>query len=171
MALVYTDGTANGLFAVSSGVGGGGGSFTGLIDTPAAYAGHSGKAVKVNGAEDGLEFVSLPYDFGFVKAAMPGSSEVIGKVVIPRDITLPADFAGAAGHVDVNPDDAFDIDVTDDGVSIGTISISDAGAFTFTTVSGTAQSIGAGSIARFVAPASTDASIEGIAVTLVGTLD
>jgi len=102
---------------------------------------------------------------------MPGSSEAIGKVVIPRDITLPADFAGAAGHVDVNPDDAFDIDVTDDGVSIGTISISEAGAFTFITVSGTAQSIGAGSIARFVAPASTDASIEGIAVTLVGTLD
>jgi hypothetical protein len=41
--------------------GGGGGStnFIGLTDTPGTYAGQSGFAVVVNGAEDGLEFVSL----------------------------------------------------------------------------------------------------------------
>ena len=39
--------------------GGGGGAFTDLTDTPASYAGQSGKAVVVNGTSDGLEFTAL----------------------------------------------------------------------------------------------------------------
>jgi hypothetical protein len=124
------------------------------------------------GAEGGGDTgsVTFPYDFGFVKAATPTSSEVIGKVVIRRDVTLPADFAGAFGHVDTNPTAQFDIDVTKNGSSIGTISISTGGTFTFTTSGGTAKSIAAGSVIRFVAPASTDATVAGIAATLVGAL-
>jgi hypothetical protein len=123
-------------------------------------------------AEGGGEnAASLPYDFGFVKAATPTSAEVIGKVVIPRDITLPADFSGASGHVDTNPTATFDIDVTDDGASIGTISIATGGVFTFATAGSTAKAVTAGSVVRFVAPASTDATVAGIAATLVGALD
>lgn len=33
--------------------------FVGLTDTPAAYAGHAGKGVRVNGTPDGLEFYTL----------------------------------------------------------------------------------------------------------------
>jgi hypothetical protein len=113
---------------------------------------------------------AAPYDFGFVKAAIPTSSEIIGKVVIPRDITLPADFSGAYGHVDTNPTAQFDIDVSDDGTSIGTISIATDGMFTFTTAGNTAKAVTAGSVIRFVAPASIDATVAGIAVTLVGSL-
>jgi hypothetical protein len=169
-AVVYTDGTANGLYQISSGTAGGD-AFTDLSDVPSDYTGHGGKVVQVNAAGNGLEFVARPYDFGFVKAATPTSSEVIGKVVIPRAITLPANFSGAFGHVDTNPTAQFDIDVTDDAVSIGTISIATNGAFTFTTASGTAKQLAAGSVVRFVAPASTDATVAGIAATLAATLD
>jgi hypothetical protein len=175
-AVVYTDGTANGLYRVTPDLSTSEviDAFTDLTDVPSAYTGHGGKYVKVTAGEDGLEFVAAaaqPYDFGFVKAETPTSAEVIGKVVIPRDITLPADFTGAAGHVDVNPDDAFDIDVTDDGTSIGTISIATDGSFTFTTDGNAAKSVAAGSVSRFVAPANTDATVAGIAVTLIGSLD
>jgi hypothetical protein len=168
-ALIYTDGTANGLFQVSSGDGGAD-AFIDLADAPSSYTGHNGKFVRVNAGGTALEFVSDAYDFGFAKAETPTSSQVIGKVVVPRSMTLPANFAGSAGHVDTNPTAQFEIDVTDDGVSIGTISIATNGAFTFTTVSGTAKSVAAGSVVRFVAPGSTDATVAGIAVTLLGSL-
>jgi hypothetical protein len=134
----------------------------------AALLSCDGSDVRAEGSGDNA--ASLPYDFGFVKAATPTSSEVIGKVVIPRDVTLPADFSGAFGHVDTNPTAQFDIDVTDDGSSIGTISISTGGTFTFTTDGNTSKSVTAGSVIRFVAPASVDATVAGIAATLVGTL-
>jgi hypothetical protein len=174
-AVIYTDGTANGLYRVTPDVGAGDlvSAFTDLFDVPSDYTGHGGKFVKVTAGEDGLEFVvaaAQPYDFGFVKAETPTSSEVIGKVVIPRDMTLPTDFAGAAGHVDTNPTAQLDVDVTDDGGSIGTISIAADGTFTFTTAGNTTKSVAAGSVIRFVAPASVDATVTGIAVTLIGSL-
>lgn len=86
------------------------------------------------------------YDFGFSKAAIPTSEEVIGKVVVSRAITIPANMTGSVGHVDTNPTAQFDIDVTDDGVSIGTISIATNGTFTFTTAGGTSKPVAAGSV-------------------------
>jgi hypothetical protein len=138
IAIVYTDGTTNGLFAVTGTTGGGVvAAFTDLSDVPGAYTGHGLKGLRVNSGATALEFVTLaltllsdfpasfsgqagkelavnsgatalefvgrPYDFGFVKAEIPTSSEVIGKVVIPRAITLPANFSGASGHIDDNP--------------------------------------------------------------------
>jgi hypothetical protein len=164
-ALLSCDGTN-----VRAEGGGGAAAFLELADVPGAYTGHAGRLVRVNAGETGLEFVAHAYDFGFVKAETPSSSEVIGKVVIPRAITLPADLAGAAGHVDTNPTAQFDVDLTDGGASIGTISIATGGTFTFTTVDNTAKSIAAGSVVRFVAPASTDATVAGLAVTLIGSL-
>jgi hypothetical protein len=168
-ALLSCDGT-NVRVEGSGDVGGGAAAFLDLADVPGAYTGHGGRLVRVNAGETGLEFVAHAYDFGFVKAETPSSSEVIGKVVIPRAITLPADLAGAAGHVDTNPTAQFDVDLTDGGSSIGTISIATNGTFTFTTVDNTAKAIAAGSVVRFVAPASTDATVAGIAVTLIGSL-
>ncbi|MGH6920848.1 MAG: toprim domain-containing protein, partial [Geminicoccaceae bacterium] len=69
-------------------------------DFPSAYTGQGGKELVVNAGATAVEFVGRPYDFGFAKAETPTSSEVIGKVVVPRPVTLPADFAGAAGHID-----------------------------------------------------------------------
>ena len=142
---------------------------------PSDYTGHGGKYVKVTAGEDGLEFVAAaaqPYDFGFVKAETPTSSEVIGKVVIPRDMTLPADLAGAAGHVDAHPTAQLDIDVTDDWQRRSARSRSRPTARSRSATAGnTAKSVAAGSVIRFVAPASTDATVAGIAVTLIGSLD
>jgi hypothetical protein len=110
------------------------------------------------------------YDFGMVAFETPASSAVMGKVVIPRSVTLPADFAGARGDVDTNPDASFEITVTRNGTTVGTITISTAGGFTFATSGGAAVALVAGDVVRFVAPGTADIAIEGIAVTLVGSL-
>ncbi len=114
------------------------------------------------------------YDFGFAFGAAPDNFSVIGRVAIPRNITIPADFSGSFGDVETNPDGQFDIDVQDDGATIGTISVSAAGAFTFTTTGGTAKSVAAGSVIRAVSPdgaSSPETTIAGLAIGIVATLD
>ena len=139
MAVVYTDGTANGLYAVSSGIGGGGG--------------------------------GALYDLGFFySGGPPGSSELLFKWIATRDIDLQGNFVGAVGHIGTNPTAQFDMDVTLEGASIGTISIATNGTFTFTTTGGTAKSMAAGEVLTITAPASADATAADIALTLAATL-
>lgn len=99
----------------------------------------------------------------------PTSSQVLDTMYIGRAVTFPADFSGSGGQIGTNPTASFAIDVQDDGVSIGTITIGTGGTFTFTTVSGTSKLVAAGSILTFVAPASVDATAANAIWTLLGT--
>ncbi len=116
----------------------------------------------------------LVYDFGYAFGAAPSNFTVIGRVAIPRAITIPADFAGSFGDVETNPDAQFDIDVQDDGVTIGTIVVSTGGSFTFTTVGNTDKVVAAGSVIRAVSPDATsdpEATIAGLAIGIIARLD
>ena len=113
------------------------------------------------------------YEFGVVSMATPGPGDVVGKVVMPRDVLLPAGLKGAVGHVDVPPDAAWSVDVTVDGLSVGTIGVSSTGVVTFSTASPDPVRIDAGSVVRFVASsfaAPAEASVAGMAVTLRGAV-
>lgn len=114
---------------------------------------------------------TLPYDIPLSFAGTPTAGQLIGKLIAVREIDFEANFSGSSGHVGTNPGATFAIDVQDDGASIGTISISTGGAFTFTTGSGTAKTVAAGSRIEFYAPANSpaEATIEDIAATLAGT--
>jgi VCBS repeat-containing protein len=72
--------------------------------------------------------------------------------------------------IGTNPTAQFDMDVTLEGASIGTISVATDGTFTFTTDGGTAKSIAAGEVLTIIAPASADATAADIAVTLAAAL-
>jgi hypothetical protein len=95
----------------------------------------------------------------------------MGKLVMARDVSLSANFSGSFGHVGTNPAATFAIDVQDNGSTIGTISISTGGAFTFTTTSGTAKTVSAGHRLEFYAPSNSpaEATIANIAATLKGS--
>jgi hypothetical protein len=114
--------------------------------------------------------IPVPYDLPLSFAGTPDAGALIGKLVTVRAIEFEADFAGSAGHVGVTPAATFDIDVQDDGVSIGTISISTGGIFSFTTDGGTAKSVAAGSRIEFYAPSDSPAedTVADIAATLKG---
>ncbi|MEI4234465.1 hypothetical protein [Roseovarius sp. D22-M7] len=125
-------------------------------------------------SEDGVQPAAREiYDFGVVSMATPGPGDVIGKVVMPRDVRMPADLAGAVGHVDEPPDAAWSVDVTVDGLVVGAITVSTTGMFTFATAGSVAVAIGKGSVVRFVASsfaAPAEASVAGLAVTLRGAV-
>jgi len=141
------------------------------VDLPA------GAEVMIHSGPDGIAGVGASgggvYDFGLVAFQAPPPGAVIGKVVIPRAIILPADFTGARGDVDTPPAADWSIDVTRNGLSIGSITVSTTGAFAFATIANSAVPIAPGDVLRFVADPRDDppeASIAGVSVTLAAEL-
>jgi hypothetical protein len=153
-----------------------------LLNTDAAFAitverGASAIAVEpgesalliCDGTADGLFRVgpSAPvYDFGMVAGTAPGAGEVLGKVVIPRALLIPADLAGSAVHVDTPPEADFAIALTRNGVSVASITVHADASATLATSGNAPVAIAAGDVVRFVAPATPDVSIAGISITI-----
>ena len=133
-------------------------------DSPETFSSYRGQL-------DEIPVPESPYDVPLSFSGTPDAGALMGKLIAVRDIDFLANFSGSAGHVGTNPDATFAIDVQDDGVTIGTISISTGGVFTFTTASGTAKTVASGSRIEFYAPSSSpaEATVADIAATLKGT--
>lgn len=138
--------------------------FVGYTDGTAS--GLFGAVVAVAGAA-----APIAYDVALSFPGTPTAGQLMGKLIAVRDIALSANFASSAGHVGTNPAATFDIDVKAAGSTIGTISISTGGTFTFTTSGGTAKTVTAGQRIEFYAPSNSpaEATIANIAATLKGT--
>lgn len=138
----------------------------------AALVAGAGVGITVDDAGDTITIKNTVYRIGFFFTTPPTSSEVLALHVATDAFTFPANFASpdSKGAVGTNPAGSFVLDVQKNGVSIGTITISTGGAFTFATASGTSKSIAAGDVIKVVAPGSADASIANVAITLRGTV-
>jgi hypothetical protein len=119
------------------------------------------------------------YDFGMLETGSPAPGAVMGKVVIPRAVAIPAQFAGSAGHVDVPPQGSpWEISITRNSAqpgtaAIGTVRIDTAGALAFATAGGSPVALSAGDVIRFIADAEGDpaeAGVAGIALTIAAEL-
>lgn len=170
--LIYTDGTANGLYAVASGSGGGGGSFLSLTDTPGTY-GTAGQAVIVNGTEDGLVFGDVSgadIELAFFAGGVPGNAELISVFCAAGPFTLPAGLTGSVGYAGTAPTAAATFTLTRNGLSIGTVNFAlgaNTATFTFTTD----RSFVAGDRLGLIAQTTADATMADIAITLKGARD
>jgi hypothetical protein len=109
------------------------------------------------------------YDIRFGFASAPTASQVIDTPMIGRALTLPANMTGSIGRVGTNPTASFVMTLQDDGVTIGTITVSTSGVFTFATTSGTLKLITVPTTLTLVAPASVDATIANMSMTLLLT--
>jgi hypothetical protein len=122
-----------------------------------------------DGCPDGLFRVgpgAPVYDFGMVAGTAPGAGEVLGKVVIPRPLLIPPDLAGSAVHVDTAPEADFAIALTRNGAAVASITVHADASATLATSGNAPVPIAAGDVIRFLAPATPDASIAGIALTI-----
>ncbi|MGS4947763.1 hypothetical protein ACVDG3_19990 [Meridianimarinicoccus sp. RP-17] len=112
--------------------------------------------------------VAQIYDFGMTAFAAPDANAVLGKVSLPRAVTLAADLVGSRGHVDTAPAADFVISITVNGLEVGTATVGTDGAVVFAATGSAPVDLLAGDVVRFVAPAVADAAIAGIALTLAG---
>lgn len=97
----------------------------------------------------------------------PAASEILGTYPAVDAFTIPANFAGSASTVISNPSATFTIDVqrqvggTGAFTSIGTITVSAAGAVTWATAGGVSVAIAALDVLKFVADSDGDATFLG----------
>lgn len=107
---------------------------------------------------------SLPYDFHAHVAGAPGSSQVVGKFVATRAITLDDAASQAHAGTAATAETVFDIQVNES--SVGSVTFAIAG--TTATFSTTGVSLAAGDRIQIIAPGSADATLADIAFTLHG---
>lgn len=108
------------------------------------------------------------YDIRFGFSSTPTSGQVIDTIMIVREITFPADFAGSLGLAGTNPTASFSLSVKDGGVEIGTVMIGTGGSFTFATTGGVERVVVAGSVLTIEAPGTVDATVADVTATLLG---
>lgn len=113
---------------------------------------------------------SAPYDLRFAFDATPGGSDVLDTLPLPRAVAFEADFGPSLGLVGTNPAAPFVLSVQSNGTEIGTVSVATDGSFSFSTNTGSAQIVPAGAVLTLVAPASADAAVANMSLTLAGSV-
>ncbi len=142
------------------------------IHEPKGAAGAaSGDAYIADGLGSGsFQAFTVPYDLAMQFAGVPGNAEIMLRLMAVRDIALPANLSGSLGDVGTAATAQTVLDVKDDGVTIGTITISTASVFTFATTSGSAKTVSEGSLLTIENQATADATAADITVTLEATV-
>lgn len=129
--------------------------------------------ITANDGADTIDIKITSYSFGFSIVSVATAGETVAMHIAGDAFTIPANFSGSVGDCDTNPTASYAIDVqrkTPPGAyaTIGTITISTGGAFTFATASGTSKAIAAGDVLKFVAPSPADATAANITITIKG---
>jgi hypothetical protein len=110
-----------------------------------------------------------PVDRPFRREGTPGASEVLLRAALARRTRLAANFATSRGHAGIAATAQTDFDVQRNGLSIGTVRFP-AGSATATFIAASAVTCEPGDRLTVVAPATPDATLANIAVTLAGAL-
>lgn len=113
---------------------------------------------------NGLPFINLYPMGGFFFTDSPSTNQVLFLHTVTDACTLADNFEGSAGSVGTNPVSTFTMNVAVNGSGVGTIEISTAGEFTFSTTGG-AVNLAAGDVVSVTAPASPTTA-ENVSVTL-----
>lgn len=123
-------------------------------------------------SSSGVVSISQSYSFGFFFTSPPLASETLLIHTAAQPFTIPADFANAiVATGTTNPTAPVALDVLNNGVSIGTITISAAGILTAVTVGNVDQAVIKGDRITVVAPSTADATIADWAITFIGIAD
>jgi hypothetical protein len=113
------------------------------------------------------DFVAnIPIYVGSSLVGKPSVAQVVAFAALPINGQFAANFASSVGSVGTNPTATAVYTVLKNGASIGTISISTSGVFTFATSGGAAQSFSAGDRLTITAPSPVDTTLSDVSITL-----
>lgn len=98
----------------------------------------------------------------------PAASEEMGRLIMPKDVTILEDTTEIVGRVTTNPTARYDINVYEQTNKRGEVQISTGGVFTFVTSASSDTLIEAGNELIFYAPSTVDATIEDIRFSING---
>jgi VCBS repeat-containing protein len=108
------------------------------------------------------------YDIGFYMNGAPTGAQEMFKITAARSFEFPDEFAGSVGDSGVNPTASTVLTVKRNGGSIGTITISTTGTFTFVSTATTVEAFAIGDELSVDNQATADATAADISVTFKG---
>lgn len=118
-----------------------------------------------------LNNLTQAYDHHIAFWGMPDDAQVMARFLIARDTIFAANFAGSIGKVAVAPVFSRTFTVKDDAVTIGTITVDDAGDVSFATSGGSAKTVERGSVLTIVNQAGApDTLMTDIELVLAATI-
>jgi hypothetical protein len=141
--------------------------FTGLSDVPANYTGAALKKVRVNSGATALEFVDEPFAANCTWNGVTTASLVLIHLPMPVAVTFAAAFAGSYGVATTAATAQTDFDIKKNGTSVGTLRFA-AAATTATFIAASPVSFAAGDVLKLVGPATPDATLATLGLTLKG---
>ena len=109
-----------------------------------------------------------PYDLLMYFPGVPTNNQVMGRIIIPRAITLPASLTGSYASSIVAATGATTLTIAKNGSSIGTVNFG-AGSASATFTFASAVSFVAGNILTLTNQSTADATLAGVSVTLAAT--
>lgn len=118
-----------------------------------------------------IAVASQPFLITYSLAGAPAASDTL-YIDIPSNLTtvaFAANFAGSTGKCGTNPTASAVYTIQKNGTTVGTITISTSGTFTFATTGGTTVTCAASDELSIIAPATPDATLADVRFTVVGT--
>lgn len=109
-----------------------------------------------------------PVDHCGYVVAVGGGSSVLWKIVFTRAVTFPSGFAGSQAHAGVAATASTVLTIKKNGTSVGSLTFGAAGVVGAFATSGGAVTVAAGDYLEVFAPASADATLAAVAITLAG---
>lgn len=110
---------------------------------------------------------SVPFGF----TTTPIVDEVLLIHVFAQPVTFAGNWVGARSSVGTNPASSWVLTLAKNGATVGTITVSAAGAVTFASTSGAPVSFAAGDVLRVTGPSPAGSGITNSAFTLLGDFD
>ena len=116
------------------------------------------------------ETIKQAVDYGFSYYSQPEASVVMGRTIVSRQVTFPANFAGSSGTVGVNPLAVKTLELYAGVTKIGEVTVSTVGNVSFSTVGATSKVVNAGTALELRNIASFDTLFDTIEIVLLGTI-
>jgi hypothetical protein len=98
----------------------------------------------------------------------PTGSQVMGRIIIPRAVSLPASLTGSYSSSIAAATGSTTLTLAKNGTSIGSVNFA-AGATSATFTFASAVSLAAGDVLTLTNQATADATLANVSVSLVGT--
>lgn len=109
-----------------------------------------------------------PMDVAAFASGVPGASAAILRYIFARAVVFPDEFAGSQGRSGVAATAAASFAVKKNGTTVGAVAFAIGATVATFTTTGTTVSFAVGDVLEIIAPASPDATLASIAVTLAG---
>lgn len=111
---------------------------------------------------------AMPYDLLMYFPGVPAASQVMGRIIVPRAITLPASLSGSYASSITSAAAATTLTLAKNGSSIGTVNFA-AGSSTATFTFTSSVSFAAGNILTLTNQAPADSALANVSLSLAAT--